>query len=272
MLNRPSANLTVSSPSSQRVFESSLSFQTLQEIVSCFCAVVRGQTHDFTKMIVVLKACASEFALPRRSGPHQLICHPQVACKAKLRSSKIPRQLRVPTCACSRRSAIFPRYSASTATLTKSVALSLVCPYSSFELAQLTFSRLTETEAAINAITPRSMSDFLFQSLITLYNLPIGPAAQSGALTSLGFLYRAYPTFMLKPGSTKIMDAIFASPDLNAQIQLLRIFQDFLASQGRTAAPTDKVKAETGVKIAELVGNVDGFADSGSVLPLFLSR
>lgn len=112
------------------------------------------------------------------------------------------------------------------------------------------------------------MSDFIFHSLITLYNLPIGPAAQFGALTSLGFLYRAYPTFMLKQGSTKIMDTIFASPNPNSQIQLLRILQDFLASQGRVAAPTETVKAETGVKIDELVGNVDGFADSGCVFRL----
>lgn len=73
---------------------------------------------------------------------------------------------------------------------------------------------------------------------------------------------------MLEQGSTDIMDAIFASGSTPMQAQLLRIIQDFLASQGRsTITPSVgiKVKLEQSdvVKMEELVGNVDGFADSG---------
>lgn len=74
---------------------------------------------------------------------------------------------------------------------------------------------------------------------------------------------------MLKPGSTAILDAIFASKDEKGIFQVLRIIQDFLASQDRApiVQPGAKVKVETGIKIEELVGNVEGFADSGCVHP-----
>lgn len=73
--------------------------------------------------------------------------------------------------------------------------------------------------------------------------------------------------------STAIMDAIFDSPNPSLHVQVLRIIQDFLASQERAAAnvawaSTDKKpkkKGATGVKMEELVGNVEGFADSGCV-------
>lgn len=32
--------------------------QTMQEVAACLCAVIRGQTHDFAKLIAVFKACA----------------------------------------------------------------------------------------------------------------------------------------------------------------------------------------------------------------------
>jgi cohesin loading factor subunit SCC2 len=118
-------------------------------------------------------------------------------------------------------------------------------------------------KAAIDAISTTSTSEHVYAVLVKLHGLPVGPIVQSAALTSLGFLYRAYPTLMLLPGSTTIMDAVFQSPTPQTQLQLLRILQDFLASQGRGPASSKKVKAETGVKIEELVGNVDGFADSG---------
>lgn len=59
------------------------------------------------------------------------------------------------------------------------------------------------------------------------------------------------------------MDGIFGSDSPPAQIHLLRVIQEFLSSQEQPDAPVEKVKVEKGIKIAELVGNVDGFADSG---------
>ena len=34
----------------------------MQEIVACFCAVIRGQTHDFTRLVTIFKACIGELS------------------------------------------------------------------------------------------------------------------------------------------------------------------------------------------------------------------
>ena len=121
---------------------------------------------------------------------------------------------------------------------------------------------IAETKASLDSISPKPISEFVYTLLVKLYSLPVGPVVQSSALSSLGFLFRAYPTLMLLQPSTTIMDGAFKSGSPQTRLQMLKILQDFLSSQARSA-PTGKVKAEQGVKIDELVGNVDGFADSG---------
>jgi cohesin loading factor subunit SCC2 len=81
------------------------------------------------------------------------------------------------------------------------------------------------------------------------------------------------------------MDAIFASPNEEQHVRLLKIFQDFMSSEAAKHSNSEKGKeyaswsgfltlpplAETGksagktagVQMDELVGNTDGFADSG---------
>lgn len=81
------------------------------------------------------------------------------------------------------------------------------------------------------------------------------------------------------------MDAIFASEEEDGRNRLLRIMQDFLVSEAekhtteqkgavvsfeafaRLMLSTDKAKQKAGiagdVNMQELVGNTDGFADSG---------
>lgn len=85
---------------------------------------------------------------------------------------------------------------------------------------------------------------------------------QSSALSSLGFLFRAYPTLMLLQPSTAIMDGAFKSGSPQTHLRMLKIVQDLRSSQARSAL-TGKVKVEQGVNIDEVVGNVDGVADSG---------
>lgn len=136
--------------------------------------------------------------------------------------------------------------------------------------------RRTDIKPSVDAITVNSVAELTFQLLVRAYGLPLPAPIKSPMLTSLGFLYRAYPTLMLHASSTAIIDAIFELPDTQAHIQILRIIQDFLASQERTSASAAPVaqsapdkrrkKAENGVKMEELVGNVEGFADSGYVV------
>jgi cohesin loading factor subunit SCC2 len=87
--------------------------------------------------------------------------------------------------------------------------------------------------------------------------------------------------------SAAIMDAIFASPNEEQHVRVLKIFQDFMSSEAAKHSNSEKGKgmsellliinvdlpppAETskstgkvvGVQMDELVGNTDGFADSG---------
>jgi cohesin loading factor subunit SCC2 len=85
----------------------------------------------------------------------------------------------------------------------------------------------------------------------------------------LGFLFRAKPTLMTLESSAAVMDAIFASPDENDRGRLLKIFQDFLLSQVAKHNETIKGTQNNGkgkgkaVNMDELIGNTDGFADSG---------
>jgi cohesin loading factor subunit SCC2 len=86
-----------------------------------------------------------------------------------------------------------------------------------------------------------------------------------------GFLFRAKPTLMTEDSSAAVMDAIFGSPDEEDRGRLLKIFQDFLLSQvtkfneaqkGAQHAAPAKGKGKA-VNMDELIGNTDGFADSG---------
>ena len=67
-----------------------------------------------------------------------------------------------------------------------------------------------------------------------------------------------------------IMDATFASQEEEGRAHLLKIMQGFLASEAAKHVQKEKSKANTkgkqtptDVNMDELVGNTDGFADSG---------
>lgn len=74
---------------------------------------------------------------------------------------------------------------------------------------------------------------------------------------------------MLTETSTSIMDTVFAAGTPQSTVQLLRIIQDFLASQGKLgivpSAGAIAIDQSRELAMDELVGNVDGFADSGYV-------
>lgn len=87
-----------------------------------------------------------------------------------------------------------------------------------------------------------------------------------------GFLYRAHPTLMTMERSSHIMDEIFESAEEEGKGRLLRIIQDFLVSEASKHSAKEKESTKTksrntDVNMDELVGNTDGFADSGYVTP-----
>jgi cohesin loading factor subunit SCC2 len=100
-----------------------------------------------------------------------------------------------------------------------------------------------------------------------------------------GFLFRAQPTLMTLERSATIMDAIFTSQEEEGRGRLLKILQDFLVSEASKHATKEKgsvfgifllpgsykhwlderkgTNKSSDVNMDELVGNTDGFADSG---------
>lgn len=97
---------------------------------------------------------------------------------------------------------------------------------------------------------------------------PISSCMMSQCVT--GFLFRAQPTLMTLESSAMIMDATFASQEEEGRARLLKIMQEFLVSEATKHAQKGKGKADakgkqslTEVNMEELVGNTDGFADSG---------
>lgn len=142
------------------------------------------------------------------------------------------------------------------------------------------------TEIDLNSISTTSITEHVYNSLLQLHQRYHEPAFRARVMHCLGFLFCAQPTLMTLDQSAAIMDEIFASDDQDGKARLLKIIQDFLTSEaikhsqkekglslvhftfnlqtycisesakGRGAKPVE-------VNMEELVGNTEGFADSG---------
>ncbi|KAH8818805.1 sister chromatid cohesion C-terminus-domain-containing protein [Flagelloscypha sp. PMI_526] len=121
----------------------------------------------------------------------------------------------------------------------------------------------------LNAISEGPVVDHVYQNLVQLYDKNTDPLLRGRILQCLGFLFRAHPTLMTLPTSATIMDAIFTSTEDEGKGRLLKIIQDFLVSESekhaqiKKATATTKTKAQGNVNMDELVGNTEGFAESG---------
>ncbi|GAA6018662.1 hypothetical protein JCM8202_000602 [Rhodotorula sphaerocarpa] len=208
------------------------SVSTLQDVISCFCATIHSQTQDYATMTRVFRA-----TLGRLNSETQKLAVANTAPQVNQRSLPI-------LCYMS----------------------ALLCEHGRFDEVR---EESEDAEAAIGQLSTGSIAELTFNLLIRLHGLDVQPMIQSAVLTSLGFLYRAYPALMLRPASTAIIDSIFDSRAPAPRLQILRIIQDFLTSQEQAQAAVfgrgQQKNAQTtvGVEMNELVGNVEGFADSG---------
>ena len=118
---------------------------------------------------------------------------------------------------------------------------------------------LTRCLAVVESISTEPIAQGVFDWLMTLYSDVTLAVLRSTAMHCLGapqsavrlflltkkwctgFLFRAYPTLMLQPAATSIMDDVFArATDVDEQARLLGIVQDFLTQQAdkNTDVPT----------------------------------
>ncbi|KAF8215671.1 armadillo-type protein [Mycena galopus ATCC 62051] len=204
--------------------------QGLQETVACMCTVVQCLTHDFPRLVALLKSCNGRL-------------------QSSIAKTEIP-----------------PNEVRSLGVLI--VIIALLGEHCDFE-------RLRRESPAVvpdlKSISPStSIVKHIYGSLLRLYERFQIDDLRGRILQCLGFLFRAQPSLRTQERSAVIMDEIFSSPDEDRRGRLLKIIQDFLISEAAkhsaklkdVIAVKGKVKP-TDVNMEELVGNTDGFADSG---------
>ncbi|KAH9961425.1 hypothetical protein BGW80DRAFT_1438760 [Lactifluus volemus] len=212
--------------------------QALQETVACLCAVVQHLTHDFVRLVGLLKSCNARL---------QCAAQKKQMTPADLRALSI---------------LIF--------------IISLLVEHCNFDRLRIEHSGLS---ADLDVVSKGSIIEHVYNSLLSLYQLHSEPGLRGRTLQCLGFLFRAQPTLMTLESSAMIMDATFASQEEDGRARLLKIMQEFLVSEAGKHSQKEKSKANmkskqalTEVNMEELVGNTDGFADSGNVSSAIVQR
>ncbi|THH14012.1 hypothetical protein EW146_g6273 [Bondarzewia mesenterica] len=202
----------------------------LQETVACMCAVIENLTHDFVRLVALLKSCNLRL--------QQAIARPvtQTMAPAEARALSI-----------------------------LTFIVSLLAEHCDFDRLR---NENEEFAAELNAVSKGSIILHIYHSLLKLYQKHAESALRGRILQCLGFLFRAQPTLMTLDSSAMIMDAIFASSEDENRGRLLKIMQDFLLSEATKHTEKEKKSAKgnltlSDVNMEELVGNTDGFADSG---------
>ncbi|KAI0629898.1 hypothetical protein C8Q77DRAFT_1139118 [Trametes polyzona] len=206
--------------------------QGLQETVACMCATVHHITHSFDRIVGLLRSC----------------------------NARLQQAIKKPT--------------SQTLTGAEQRTLSILLFITSLLCEHCNFDRLRVEEdkfkADIDKITSGSVTEHVYMCLLKLYEKYDDSGLRGRILQCLGFLFRAQPALMTAEPSAKIMDAIFSSPVEEARGRLLKILQDFLMSEAAKHAANEKAvagpkgKTTAGkVNMEELIGNTEGFADSG---------
>ncbi|KIK69873.1 hypothetical protein GYMLUDRAFT_34262 [Collybiopsis luxurians FD-317 M1] len=204
---------------------------TLQEVVACLSIVVKHLTHEFGRLVALFKSCNARL---------------QQAITKSGDSTLTANELRT--------------------LVTLIFIVSLLAEHCNFDALR---DEQPSMATDLNAITPGSITEYVYSSLLQLHQRYTDPSFRGRVLPCLGFLFRAQPTLMTMEKSATIMDEIFAADDNDGKARLLKIIQDFLTSESIKHSQHEKESAkQRGMKPAEvnmeeLVGNTDGFADSG---------
>ncbi|KAJ4497024.1 hypothetical protein C8R41DRAFT_824439 [Lentinula lateritia] len=199
---------------------------TLQEVVACLCAVVQYLTHDFARLVALLKSCNARL--------QQVIT----------RSDSTPAQI-------------------------DSKALGTLIFIVSLLVENYNFDQLRSQQPSIanelDTVSPNPITEHVYSTLVQLHHRFTDASFRARVLLPcLGFLFRAQPTLMTFDQSATIMDDIFASNDLDGKARLLKIIQEFLVSESIKHSRKEKQRKQLAeVNMDELVGNTEGFADSG---------
>ncbi|KAI8890824.1 hypothetical protein K501DRAFT_319711, partial [Backusella circina FSU 941] len=99
------------------------------------------------------------------------------------------------------------------------------------------------------------------------------------ALQGLGYFFASYPIYMISPTSTALIDEIFKVGSIQLKIQLMKVFQEFLAAE---EVRIDKRKERDGqalhtkiIDVDTLLGNTVEYAElgvNGSLMQRYLHK
>ncbi|MBW0481416.1 hypothetical protein O181_021131 [Austropuccinia psidii MF-1] len=197
----------------------------LQELIACFCAVVIHQTRDYSKLLSVFKACEQRL----QSDIKQL---DPALNKPNLKALPLLMYL----------------------------ASTLV---SYGKLDQLP-SDQEDVRNGFKAISLNPVHLHVYNALLHIYKAEPAKPIRNVTLTCLGFIYRAYPSLMTRSESIELMDNVFKEcSQSDLQHRLLKLIVEFISSQNAQMEDNDDKNESTGVDMNQLIGNTEGFADSG---------
>ncbi|KAH9480188.1 Protein rad9 [Psilocybe cubensis] len=203
--------------------------QLLQEAVGCMCTVVEHLTHDFVRLVNLLKSCNARL----------------------LQSVRRPAQELGPA-----------EHRAMVILILIVALLAENCKFDTLR------KENTNLGADLDTISKGPITEHIYNILLSLYEKYESDSLRGRVLQCLGFLFRAQPTLMTMERSTRIMDVIFMSSEEEEKGRMLKIIQDFLVSEAakhdaQEKESTNANNSKSEVDMGELVGNTEGFADSG---------
>ncbi|CAE7081849.1 unnamed protein product [Rhizoctonia solani] len=193
----------------------------LPETVACLCAVVHHITHDYQRLVTLLRSCNIQILNKPKPTPQDM---PALTILALI--------------------------------------VSLLGEHSDFDKIRQEQSTVKDL---IDSIDTGPIAEYIYGLIHKLYKRFNDQQLKGRLLQCFGFLFRAHPSLLTREDSAEMMDAIFASPQEEAQARLLKIMQEFLLSEAskHTHAAANSRPKKGAVDMEELIGNTDGFADSG---------
>ncbi|WFD06511.1 Sister chromatid cohesion protein 2 [Malassezia vespertilionis] len=175
----------------------------LQELVACFCATIRFQTHHYALLERTFATCFT---------------HVQEALPSALEATRVDRNVYLLMCmAC------------------------LLC------------------EHGWKASSEKDHAHRVFACILQLLD---SKAYQLPAMTALGYLLRAYPSFFLHARVTKTMDSIMASGDADERQLVLRILLDYLNAEAAQSVAPVPVHVQQDM-MGELTGSGEAYTGTG---------
>ncbi|CAH7690333.1 sister chromatid cohesion C-terminus-domain-containing protein, partial [Phakopsora pachyrhizi] len=199
----------------------------LQELISCFCAVIKFQTHDYGKLLNVFKACNKQLS----DLVEQLEANTE---KPNLKPLPLLMHL-----------------------------VSTLAAYGDFEQIPSNYKDVRE---GFRAISEQPMHLYVYKILVQIYHNEHVTKLRGVAIICLGFLYRSFPKLMTRTDSLEIMDGIFkvnAITEVELQHRLIKVIAEFIEGQAEQLGLKNELDDATGVDMGQLIGNCEGFEDSG---------